>query len=46
MDRIPSVEYIYLDLLSSSLDGGDFLVRDGLPKIIIANLSEVTLADE
>lgn len=44
--RVPSVEYIYPDLLGSSLDCGDFIVRDGFPEVVIADLSLVAFANE
>lgn len=44
--RVPSVEYIYLDLLRGSLDCGNFIVRDDFPEVVIADLSLVAFADE
>jgi hypothetical protein len=44
--RVPSVENIYLDLLRGSLDCGDFIVRNGFPEVVIADLSLVAFADE
>lgn len=44
--RVPGVEYIYPNLLRSSLDCGDFIVRDGFPEVVIANLSLVAFANE
>jgi hypothetical protein len=44
--RVPSVENIYLDLLRGSLDCGDFIVRDGFPEVVIADLSLVAFANE
>ena len=43
---VPGVQYINLDLLSNSLDCGDFIVRDRISGIIIADLSDIALADE
>jgi hypothetical protein len=44
--RVPSVEYIYSDLLRGGLDCGDFIVRNGFPEVVIADLSLVAFADE
>ena len=44
--RVPSVENIYLDLLRGRLDCGNFIVRNGLPEVVIADLSLVAFADE
>lgn len=44
--RVPGVEYIYPNLLRSSLDCGDFIVRDGFPEVVIADLSLVAFANE
>jgi hypothetical protein len=44
--RVPSVENIYLDLLRGSLDRGDFIVRNGFPGVVIADLSLVAFANE
>lgn len=45
-DGVPRVQYIYLDLLGSGLDCGDFVVGDRIPDVIIADLTNVALADE
>lgn len=44
--RVPGVENIYPDLLRGSLDCGDFIVRNGLPEVVVADLSLVAFADE
>jgi hypothetical protein len=43
---IPSIEYVYSYLLSSSLNCGNFIVRDGYTGVVIADLAKGTLADE
>jgi hypothetical protein len=44
--RVPSIENIDLDLLRGSLDCGDFIVRDGFPEVVIADLSLVAFTNE
>lgn len=44
--RVPSIENIYPDLLCSSLDCGDFNVRDGFPEVVIVDLSLIAFANE
>jgi hypothetical protein len=44
--HLPGVQYINLDLFSSSPDCGDFIVRDGISEVIIGDLSNVALANE
>ena len=44
--RVPGIENIYPNFLGSSLDRGDFIVRDGFPEVVIADLSLIAFANE
>ena len=44
--RVPSIENIYPDLLRGGLDCGDFIVRNGFPEVVIADLALVAFANE